>query len=123
MTPFGAKIRQIRKARGISQKEMAAALGVTPAYLSALEHGHRSPPNWVMVQKIIGYLNVIWDEADELLRLAKLSNPRVVIDTSGLSPKATALANLLAKRIGELTEDELVQLSEVIDEMLSSKKG
>lgn len=123
MTPFAAKIRQIRRARGISQKEMAAALGVTPAYLSALEHGHRSPPNWVMVQKIIGFLNVIWDEADELQRLAKLSNPRVVIDTSGLSPRATALANLLSQRIGELTEDDLSRLSEVIDEMLSSKKG
>jgi transcriptional regulator with XRE-family HTH domain len=123
VTPFAAKIRQIRRARGISQKEMAAALGVTPAYLSALEHGHRSPPNWVMVQKIIGFLNVIWDEADELQRLAKLSNPRVVIDTSGLSPRATALANLLSQRIGELTEDDLSRLSEVIDEMLSSKKG
>lgn len=123
MTPFAAKIRQIRRARGISQKEMAAALGVTPAYLSALEHGHRSPPNWVMVQKIIGFLNVIWDEADELQRLAKLSNPRVVVDTSGLSPRATAFANLLSQRIGELTEDDLSRLSEVIDEMLSSKKG
>lgn len=122
MTPFAAKIRQIRKSRGISQKEMAAALGVTPAYLSALEHGHRSPPNWVMVQKIIGFLNIIWDEADELQRLAKLSNPRVVIDTAGLSPKATALANLLSQRIGELTEDELTRVSEVVDEMLNQKK-
>ena len=123
MTPFAAKIRQIRKARGISQKEMAAAIGVTPAYLSALEHGHRSPPNWVMVQKIIGFLNIIWDEADELQRLAKLSNPRVVIDTSGLSPKSTALANQLSQRIGELSEDDLARLSEVIEEMLSRKKA
>ena len=123
MTPFAAKIRQIRKARGISQKEMAAAIGVTPAYLSALEHGHRSPPNWVMVQKIIGFLNIIWDEADELQRLAKQSNPRVVIDTSGLSPKATALANQLSQRIGELSEDDLARLSEVIEEMLSRKKA
>jgi len=123
VTPFAAKIRQIRKARGISQKEMAAAIGVTPAYLSALEHGHRSPPNWVMVQKIIGFLNIIWDEADELQRLAKLSNPRVVIDTSGLSPKSTALANQLSQRIGELSEDDLARLSEVIEEMLSRKKA
>jgi len=123
VTPFAAKIRQIRKARGISQKEMAAAIGVTPAYLSALEHGHRSPPNWVMVQKIIGFLNIIWDEADELQRLAKQSNPRVVIDTSGLSPKATALANQLSQRIGELSEDDLARLSEVIEEMLSRKKA
>jgi len=123
MTPFAAKIRQIRKARGISQKEMAEALGVSPAYLSALEHGHRSPPNWVMVQKIIGYLNVIWDEADELQRLAELSHPRVVIDTAGLSSRATGVANLLAQRIGELSEQDLLRISEVVEEMLSRKKA
>lgn len=121
MTPFAAKIRQIRKARGISQKEMAAALGVSPAYLSALEHGHRSPPNWSMVQKIIGFLNVIWDEADELQRLANLSNPRVVIDTAGLSPRATELANLLAQRIGDLSEEDLARLSETVGKMLERK--
>lgn len=122
MTPFAAKIRKIRKARGISQKEMAAALGVSPAYLSALEHGHRSPPNWVMVQKIIGYLNVIWDEADELQQLAELSHPRVVIDTAGLSARATGLANLLACKIGDLSEQDLVCISELIEEMLNRVK-
>ena len=58
-------------------------------------------------QKIIGYFNIIWDEAEELQRLAETSHPRVVIDTSGLSPAATELANLLAERIGGLSEDEL----------------
>ena len=62
---------------------MAAALGVSAAYLSALEHGRRGVPSWAMVQKIIGYFNVIWDDAEELQRLAETSHPRVVIDTSG----------------------------------------
>ena len=121
MTPFAVKVRQIRKARGISLKEMAAALGVTPAYLSAMEHGHRSPPNWVMVQKIIGHLNVIWDEADELQRLAEQSHPRVVIDTAGLSPVATALANLLAQKIGQLSDRDLLKIEECVREVLLPK--
>jgi transcriptional regulator with XRE-family HTH domain len=121
VTPFAAKVREIRKVRGISQKEMAEALGVSPAYLSALEHGHRSPPNWVMVQKIIGYLNVIWDEADELQQLAELSHPRVVIDTAGLSPRATALANLIAQRIGEFSEADLLRTEDILNEILASK--
>ena len=41
MTPFGQKLRDLRRERNISQKEMAGALGVSAAYLSALEHGHR----------------------------------------------------------------------------------
>lgn len=112
MTPFGQKIRELRQGKGVSQKDMAEALGVSAAYLSALEHGRRGIPTWPMVQKIIGYFNIIWDDAEELQGLAETSHPRVVIDTSGLSPKATELANLLAARISELSEDEIRDLIE-----------
>ena len=107
MTPFGERLRELRRAKGVSQKQMAASLGVSAAYLSALEHGRRGVPSWAMVQKIIGYFNVIWDDAEELQRLAETSDPRVVIDTAGLSAKATALANLLAARIATLDEAEI----------------
>jgi len=102
MTPLGLKLRELRRRKGVSQKEMAAALGVSAAYLSALEHGRRGVPTWALLQKIIGYFNIIWDDADEVQRLAGQSHPRVVIDTSGLSPAATELANLLAERISGL---------------------
>ena len=36
MTPFGRRLRELRRARGRQLKEMAAALGVSAAYLSAL---------------------------------------------------------------------------------------
>ena len=114
MTPFGEKIRAMRAVKDVSQKEMAAALGVSAAYLSALEHGRRGLPTWPMIQKIIGYFNVIWDEAEELQRLAETSHPRVVIDTSGLPAAATKLANLLAARIGSMSEDELDQVIDFI---------
>lgn len=101
---------------------MAEAIGVSPAYLSAMEHGRRSPPNWAMVQKIIGYFNVIWDEADELQKLAALSHPRVVVDTAGLPETATRLANLLAQTIADLTEEELSVLHRELTQILEKKK-
>ena len=110
MTPFGDKLRRLRIARGVTQKEMAASIGVSSAYLSALEHGRRGVPSWTMIQKIIGYFNVIWDDADELEALALGSDPRVIVDTSGLSPKATELSNLLASTIGSLEEAQIEQL-------------
>lgn len=115
MTPFGARLREIREARGMTLKSMAAAIGVSPAYLSALEHGRRGRPTWDLLQRIIGHLNIIWDEAEELERLADLSHPRIVIDTEGLTPKATELANRLAERIGSLDEARLDQLIDLID--------
>ncbi|PWJ80175.1 transcriptional regulator [Pseudaminobacter salicylatoxidans] len=107
MTPLGERLRALRRERGVSQKDMAAAIGVSAAYLSALEHGRRGAPTWALLQKIIGYFNVIWDDAEELQHLAETSHPRVVIDTSGLSPAATALANHLAASIGRLAEDDI----------------
>lgn len=110
MTPLGEKIRQLRRERGVSQKEMAASIGVSAAYLSSLEHGRASPPNWAMIQKIIGYFNVIWDEADEMQRIAELSHPRVVVDTARLAPEATELANLLAAHIASMKNAEVTLL-------------
>ena len=115
MTPFGAKLRQLRQARGIEQKAMAAALGVSASYLSALEHGRRGKPTWAMIQKIIGYFNVIWDDAEELQRLAVLSDPRVVVDTVNLTPEATALANHLAERIRTLSPQQISVMQAVLD--------
>ena len=104
MTPFGAKLRRLRAERKLQLKDMAAALGVSAAYLSALEHGHRGRPSSGLVQQISAYFNLAWDDVDELKRLAELSHPRVVVDTAGLSPRATELANRLAEVIGELDE-------------------
>lgn len=114
MTPFGAKVRELRARRKVTLKEMAAAIGVSSAYLSALEHGKRGTPTWYTVQRIIAYFNVIWDEAEELQRLAEASDPRIVIETGGLDPKATELANLLARRIADLKRPQLEQLIEAI---------
>ncbi len=110
MTPFGEKMRAMRRDKGVTQKEMAQALGVSPAYLSALERGHRGVPSWTFLQKVLGYFNIIWDDAEELRRIAEQSRPRVVIDTSGLSPAATRLANLLATDIARLGEDDIAAL-------------
>lgn len=110
VTPLGAKIRELRIKRGISLKEMAAELSVSSAYLSALEHGKRGKPTWFLVQRIITFFNVIWDEAEEIQRLAELSDPKVTIDTAGMDPKATELANRLASTIGGLSPELLAHL-------------
>lgn len=123
MTPFGARLREMRRARGVSQKEMAAAIGVSAAYLSALEHGRRGVPSWATVQAIIGFFNVIWDEAEELQKLALASHPRALVDTAGLSPQATELANLLAAEIGRLDDHEIAELLARLREMAVRRAG
>ena len=115
MSDFGAKMRALRAEKGVNQADMAAALDVSAAYLSALEHGKKGAPSWPMTQKIIHYFGLIWDDAEELILLAQLSRRRVVVDTGGLDAKASRVANLIAKRIGHLSDDELESLLEILD--------
>ncbi|MCK6449982.1 MAG: helix-turn-helix domain-containing protein [Alphaproteobacteria bacterium] len=110
MTPFGARLRAMRAARGVKLKDMAAALDVTPAYLSALEHGQRGQPSRYFVRKVCTFFNIIWDDAEELQRLAEISHPRAVVDTSGLDPKRTELANRIARDIGKLTDEQVERM-------------
>ena len=110
MTPFGEKVRELRRQKGVTLKEMAAALQISSAYLSALEHGRRGRPTPMLLHQICGYFNIIWDDAEELGKLADLSHPKVTIDTSGLSPTATELANQLSRKIRQMEESQLHEL-------------
>ena len=115
MTPFGEAVRRIRRERGITQKEMAKALNVSSAYLSALESGKRGRPGFDFLQRVAGYLHIIWDEADDLFRVAAISHPRVVVDTSGLPADYTALANRLAAEIRLLRPQMVSEMAAILD--------
>jgi transcriptional regulator with XRE-family HTH domain len=122
MTPFGERVRRLRRERGLLLKDMAAHLGVSSAYLSALERGERGKPTWTLIQGVIQYFNIIWDEADELARLADLSDPRVKIGTASTHPLATLLANRLAREIGNLTSDEIGAVLGILDQALERNR-
>jgi transcriptional regulator with XRE-family HTH domain len=101
---------------------MAAHLGVSSAYLSALERGERGKPTWTLIQGVIQYFNIIWDEADELARLADVSDPKVKVDTSSTTPRKTLFANRLAREIGGLSDDDVEALLAVLDGALERSR-
>ncbi|TNB49936.1 helix-turn-helix transcriptional regulator [Martelella lutilitoris] len=119
MTPFGEAVRKLRAERGVSQKEMAEAIGVSAAYLSALEHGRRGKPSFDFLQRVAGYFHIIWDDAEALFAIADQSDPRVVIDTAGLSAAHTAFANRLSRIIGQLDEEAIGELDGLVDRKLA----
>ncbi len=114
MTPFGVRLRALREEKGVTLSGLAAALQVSPAYLSALEHGRRGRPSAGLIHQVNEYFG-LWDNVDELERLARLSHPRVVLDTSGLSPEATELANRLALKIRTLPPERIEALRNILE--------
>jgi transcriptional regulator with XRE-family HTH domain len=115
VTPFGARLRVLRVDRGVTLKQLAGALQVSAAYLSALEHGKRGSPSAGLVHQVNEYFGLIWDDADELSQLARLSNPRVTVNTAGLTPEQTALANRVAQMIHRLPPETIAALHAVLD--------
>ncbi|CAH2600825.1 Helix-turn-helix transcriptional regulator [Rhodovastum atsumiense] len=115
MTPFGARVRALRAEHSMALKDLAARLQVSAAYLSALEHGRRGAPSAGLVHQVCEVFGLIWDEAENLAELARLSHPRVVVDTAGLTPEQTALANRLAQSIRRLSPETVAALHALLD--------
>jgi transcriptional regulator with XRE-family HTH domain len=122
MTPFGARLRALRAERGITQAQLADRLQISAAYLSALEHGRRGMPGTGLVHQICAELGLIWDGAEELLQLARLSHPRVVVNTAGLTAEQTALANRIAQTIAKLPPNTVADLHAVLDTVPNAAK-
>ena len=116
MTPFGARLRALRAERGVTLKQLAAALQVSAAYISALEHGRRGAPSTGLVHQVNEFFGLIWDDAEELARLARLSHPRVTVNTAGLTPEQTALANRLAQSIHRLPPETIASMHALLDQ-------
>ena len=115
MTPFGARLRALRAERGITLKQLAAELQVSAAYLSALEHGRRGAPSAGLVHQVNEFFGLIWDDAEDLARLARLSKPRVTVNTAGLTPEQTALANRLGQTIHRLPPETVAGMHALLD--------
>lgn len=116
MTPLGEKLRALRAERGMLLKDMAAALEVSPAYLSALEHGRRGAASAGLIHQICQIFGLIWDDADELNALAKQSRPRLRLNSAGLTAAQTALANRLAREFRNLDAASIQAIQNVLDE-------
>jgi len=119
MTPFGLKLRQLRRDAHLNQKETAAKLGVSAAYLSAIECGRKGAPSFVFIQRVMTLFNIIWDDADDLMRLAQLSHPKLMIDTRNLNVTTTQFAYDLAENIHHLSEEDIAALRRLLSDLLN----
>ena len=123
MTPFGFKLKSIRKEKKISISELAKSLKISTAYLSMLENGKRGNPPDGMVELICAYFGLIWDDAEELKDLAKISDINVQINTKNQGINATTLTNVLKNNIRWLTNKQLIELSETIERMVQKSQN
>jgi transcriptional regulator with XRE-family HTH domain len=64
---FGERVRELRKAQGMSQRELADRAGIDFTYLSKIENGRMEPPSEQVIRRVAEELDA---DADELFVLA-----------------------------------------------------
>src|SRR5687768_15148666 len=109
MTPFGRFMRGVRTDRGLLLKDVADMVGVTSAYLSALEHGKKGAPSAAFISKLENALRLDTTQRQELRRAARDSVGSVTIPSKS-TPFAFETANAFARKLPNLSEEQLKRI-------------
>ncbi len=110
---FGKRLRALRRAVSISQRELASRVGVDFSYISKIENGRLPPPAAETIVKICEVLGV---GPDELLAVTGKIPPGVE-QSIGSSP--AAIRFLRNAQAMELEEVEWLQLDEYLKQLRS----
>jgi transcriptional regulator with XRE-family HTH domain len=96
-SPFGARLRQWRQDRGLSQLSLAGRVGSTGRHISFLETG-RSRPSRQMVLRLADTLGIGLRDTNDLLHAAGLpaAYPTAGLDSPDLAPYRAAVDRMLA---------------------------
>ena len=97
MVEFGEKLRRLRKQKRLTQKQLAALIGVQHTMISFYELGDRIPSPEVII-KLSSVLHV---SSDYLLGLEK----KETVDISGLAPNDCDLVRALVDSLREKNID------------------
>lgn len=91
---FGQRLRDLRKQKNLSQRDLAARLGIDFTYLSKIEGGRLDPPSEVIIRRIAQVLEA---DEDELINLAG-KVPKDLKAVLEESPQAVELLRVLSER-------------------------
>lgn len=113
ITNFGLFVRDLRLKKSEILKDMAGKLGVTSAFLSAVENGKKQiPAQWF--DKISQKYHLNGKEKEELRDAIDTSKDKILIDTKDVSNKNKELAMVFARSFGELDDDAMDKIKKLL---------
>lgn len=113
LTEFGKVMRIIRINTGDSMRDMAAKIGMSATYLSAIETGKRNiPAN--MEELLFSHYNFSEKDKKKIKDSIEKSAAQVKINLTEMADKKKKLIYKLSK--GDIDEETLDRLCEIISE-------
>ena len=109
MTAFGDRLRELRRSKSLSQKDLGEAIGVSKSSIAMYEQGNREP-GIEMQEALADYFNV---DVDYLL--GRHDRTTVVIPAINGNPRRRYLMDRIAKADDKKLA-QLEKLMEIIDD-------
>lgn len=113
ISKFGLYIRKIREQENDSLRQMAIKLGISAAFLSAMEVGRKQIP-LEYVEKIKGIYNLTKEQEVELENSIYETNERVPIELAAMNEAKKDVSLMFARKIKTADEDLLRKLKEAL---------
>jgi len=112
MTPFGKFSRELRLEHGLKLKDQAEKMGISSAYISALEHGRRGLPSGGYLSKMESLFNMTETEADLMLIAFNHSANRIKFWSA--RPAIYELYYLMTFRSAGLTDQQIEEMKQTL---------
>lgn len=119
-TPLGKALRRLRIDKGMRLLTMAEDLGVSAAFLSAVEHGRKSPPA-DLVEKVIEKYQLTDTAGVELRHAATQSVGAIKVSLAGKGDASRELAQVFARNFGTLDEAEARRMLNMLRSVRENK--
>lgn len=88
------KLKELRISNHLSQKEVAAKLGMSPSIISGYETGERTPSTEILLS-----LSYLYKCSTDYLLGRTNKKPEIVLDTTGLSDEQIFLVQALIENM------------------------
>ncbi len=103
---FGERVKHFREANGLTQEQLAAAIGVAKTTVTGYERGNREPD----VAKIKRLASALGVSGDELLGTGQEKKPTPVSESGPISPARQALLDA----VKDMDDDTAKAVLEVV---------
>lgn len=113
-TIFGDAIQRVRQMAGMTLFEVASLMGISSAFLSAIENGRKRVPD-DFLQRWTAVLDVTDDQLLDLQAKIVQTRGEVVVPLPEASAQDADLATALARKFSTLSDSQKERMRAILD--------
>lgn len=114
LTPLGRELRKLRIDHGETLGDLAGALKLSVAFLSAIETGRKNAPN-DFISRVVEHYKLDRAQSKQLADLAELSQREVKLSLDKRSDEVREMVAQFARHFANLSDVERQKIKQVLE--------